>query len=62
MEAMCGLLGVGEAPSQITDRYAKADANRGRNESCPSGSGRKWKKCHGAPDSHHVLQASSPGR
>jgi uncharacterized protein len=56
MEEMCGLLRVGEAPSQITDRYAKTDAKRGRNESCPCGSGRKWKKCH------HVPQASSPGR
>jgi uncharacterized protein len=62
MEAMCGLLRAGEAPSQVTDRYAKADAKRGRNESCPCGSGRKWKKCHGAPGSHHVPQASSPGR
>ena len=62
MEEMCGLLLVGEAPSQITDRYAKADAKRGRNESCPCGSGWKWKKCHGALGSHHVPQASSPGR
>ena len=54
MEEMCGLLRAGEAPSQVTDRYAKADAERGRNESCPCGSGRKWKKCHGAPGSHHV--------
>jgi hypothetical protein len=49
MEAMCGLLRAGEAPAQITDRYARADAKRGRNELCPCGSGRKWKKCHDAP-------------
>ena len=57
MEAMCGLLRAGEAPSQITDRYAKADAKRGRNESCPCGSGRKWKKCHGTPGSYSVPSA-----
>ena len=29
MEAMCGLLRAGRAPSQITERYARADAKRG---------------------------------
>ena len=51
----------GRAPSQIADRYAKADAERGRNESCPCGSGRKWKKCHGVPGSHRIPQARIPG-
>ena len=51
MEAMCWLLRVGRAPSQITDGYARADAKRGRNQACTCGSGRKWKHCHGTSPS-----------
>jgi uncharacterized protein len=51
METMCQLLRVGQPPSQITVRYAKADARRGRNEACTCGSGRKWKHCHGSSHS-----------
>lgn len=29
--------------------YARQDAQRGRNGPCPRGSGRKWKRSHGAP-------------
>ncbi len=46
MEAMCGLLRVGRAPSGLVGVYASADARRGRNDPCPCGSGRKWKHCH----------------
>ncbi|TET54249.1 MAG: hypothetical protein E3J64_02185, partial [Anaerolineales bacterium] len=28
---------------------AQAYASAGRNDPCPCGSGRKYKKCHGAP-------------
>jgi uncharacterized protein len=49
MRAMADLLSRGRAPSEISARYAAADAARGRNEPCPCGSGRKWKRCHGAP-------------
>ena len=31
--------------------YAAADARRGRNDPCTCGSGRKFKRCHGAPGS-----------
>ena len=55
METMCELLRAGQPPARITERYAKADAKRGRNEPCPCGSGRKWKRCHGA-----ALNASAP--
>jgi uncharacterized protein len=48
MEQMCGLLRAGQAPAQVAGRYARADAKRGRNEACTCGSGRKWKRCHGA--------------
>ena len=36
------------APSAIVSRYAAEDARRGRNDPCTCGSGRKWKRCHGA--------------
>jgi uncharacterized protein len=49
METMAGLLRQDRAPSEIMTAYATADARRGRNDPCPCGSGRKWKRCHGAP-------------
>jgi uncharacterized protein len=49
MLAMSALLTAGRAPAQIMDRYAAADAGRGRNDPCPCSSGRKWKRCHGSP-------------
>jgi uncharacterized protein len=51
MTAMCELLGAGRPPSDLVSRYATADARRGRNETCPCGSGRKWKFCHQRPPS-----------
>jgi uncharacterized protein len=35
------------APSEIVQLYAAKDAERGRNDPCTCGSGRKWKHCHG---------------
>jgi uncharacterized protein len=49
MEAMAGLLRAGRAPSELMRSYAAPDARRGRNDPCPCGSGRKWKRCHGLP-------------
>jgi uncharacterized protein len=46
MDAMCELLRAGRAPSELVARYAAEDARRGRNDPCPCGSGRKWKRCH----------------
>ena len=48
MQFMADRLRRGEAPASIVQRYAAADAKRGRNEPCTCGSGRKWKQCHGA--------------
>ena len=48
MRTMGSLLAGGRAPAEIVDLYAAADARRGRNEPCTCGSGRKWKRCHGA--------------
>ncbi|MGO9078178.1 MAG: anaerobic sulfatase maturase [Streptosporangiaceae bacterium] len=46
MTAMCELLDAGRAPAELAARYAAADSRRGRNDPCPCGSGRKWKRCH----------------
>ncbi len=48
MRFMAEQLRRGLAPSAIVGRYAAADAQRGRNDACTCGSGRKWKHCHGA--------------
>lgn len=47
MSRMKALLEAGRAPSELVDDYAAADAQRGRNDLCTCGSGRKWKRCHG---------------
>jgi uncharacterized protein len=47
MRAMAELLARNRAPSEIVARYAEADAERGRNDPCTCGSGRKWKHYHG---------------
>ena len=49
MEAMSQLLRADRAPSELVRRYAAADSRRGRNDPCPCGSGRKWKRCHQLP-------------
>ena len=49
MTAMADLLRQGRAPAEVMASYAAEDARRGRNEPCTCGSGRKWKRCHGAP-------------
>ncbi len=49
MRTMGELLRQGRAPSEIMARVTSEDARRGRNDPCPCGSGRKWKRCHGAP-------------
>jgi uncharacterized protein len=49
MRAMSGLLRAGRPAADVMASYAVADARRGRNGPCSCGSGRKWKRCHGAP-------------
>ena len=51
MEAMCGLLRQGRAPSELMASFASQDAHRPRNSPCPCGNAKKWKHCHGAPPS-----------
>jgi len=41
--------GGGEEPNQRPKSPRKADGKVGRNDPCPCGSGKKYKKCHGRP-------------
>jgi uncharacterized protein len=53
MRVMSGLLRQGRAPADVNAVLEAEEAQRfagvGRNDSCPCGSGRKYKTCHGAP-------------
>jgi uncharacterized protein len=53
MDAMCALLRADRAPSELMRQYAAADSRRGRNDPCPCGSGRKWKRCHQLTPASH---------
>ena len=44
--AICQLLRAGRAPSELVSQCAAEHSRRGRNDPCPCGSGRKWKRCH----------------
>ena len=52
MRTMCDLLNENRPPSEIVQIYAALDAQRGRNDPCTCGSGRKWKRCHGQSATH----------
>ena len=51
MRIMCDLLNQGRAPSELATVLAAQEAEPhldvGRNDPCPCGSGKKYKKCHG---------------
>ena len=48
MQAMTELLRADRAPAELMVTYAADDASRDRKDPCTCGSGRKWKRCHGA--------------
>ena len=48
MDTMATLLRASRAPAELMAVYAAQDSRRGRNDPCPCGSSRKWKRCHGA--------------
>jgi uncharacterized protein len=55
MRMMCELLHKNRAPAEIVALYQAAEERKsqeyrtvGRNDSCPCGSGKKFKHCHGA--------------
>jgi preprotein translocase subunit SecA len=41
--------GGGEEPNQVPSSPRRTQAKVGRNDPCPCGSGKKYKKCHGMP-------------
>ena len=45
-----GLMGEGEAPQaeEPKQKPVRVEPKVGRNDPCPCGSGKKYKKCHGA--------------
>jgi uncharacterized protein len=47
MRLMSGQLRAGRPPAAVMALYASEDAKRARNDPCPCGGGRKWKRCHG---------------
>ena len=47
MRTMAKLLAEDRAPAEIMSIYSTRDTQRGRNDPCACGSGRKWKHCHG---------------
>jgi radical SAM protein with 4Fe4S-binding SPASM domain len=49
MRFMADRLRAGQDATALRNLYAAADAQRGRNDPCTCGSGRKFKRCHGAP-------------
>ena len=51
---MAGLLAATRRASEIVERTRRRDASRGRNDPCPCGGARKWKRCHGADPSPPV--------
>lgn len=48
MLIMVDLLRAGRAPAELMAAYTNEDSQRGRNEPCTCGNGKKWKQCHGA--------------
>jgi uncharacterized protein len=46
MEKMADLLRQGRAAAEVMDWVRAQDSKRGRNDPCPCGSGRKFKRCH----------------
>jgi len=50
MEAMCELLRQDRAPAELMATYERDDTRRARNDPCPCGNGKKWKRCHGAAE------------
>jgi preprotein translocase subunit SecA len=45
-----GLMGEGAAPEPAEEKQkpVRVEPKIGRNDPCPCGSGKKYKKCHGA--------------
>jgi len=65
METMTELLRANRAPAELMATYARADTSRDHNDPCTCGSGRKWKRCHGAtykPPSRRPTEAKEAAK
>jgi preprotein translocase subunit SecA len=51
----------GEEPNQRQKSPRKTAAKIGRNEPCPCGSGKKYKKCHGQPGAPPLASEAQAG-
>jgi uncharacterized protein len=60
MVKMVDFVRGGLPPATLMDSIRKEDRQRGRNDICPCGSGRKWKRCHGEVTTHG-RHANRPG-
>jgi uncharacterized protein len=60
MEAMAHLLRANRPPAELMATYAEEDSRRPRNAVCSCGNGKKWKKCHGAANSHERVERLPP--
>lgn len=49
METMASLLRQNRPAAEVMNWVRAQDARRGRNDPCPCGGGRKFKRCHGNP-------------
>jgi len=67
LKVLAGLLRRGLPAEQVMPILAKEDARlvdafakAGRNETCPCGSGLKFKKCHGRPNNDSIAEMRAP--
>ena len=49
VQILSQLLRANRAAAELMGAYARQDAQRGCNDPCRCGGGRKWKRCPGAP-------------
>jgi uncharacterized protein YecA (UPF0149 family) len=45
---------LGQAPDEPPIPIVERSSKPGRNDPCPCGSGKKYKKCHGGPDAEQT--------
>ena len=60
MQTMARLLQRGRPPSDVMALTAAEDAQRGRYQPCPCGSGRKFRSCHGNSAPHTPFSGLDP--
>jgi uncharacterized protein len=56
IKLMAGLIRRGREAQEVMAILDRAFANVDRNDPCPCGSGRKFKQCHGRPQTHAAMK------